>query len=140
MGPIAETIIRIHNSNPEEATRLLQDLKVDAKSKNKVEKILTKEYPNEYLDMVTRIGDEERITKAQKDIEKFLKEEERNQEKEKRNQEKEEGKQEKKKKYMPKNPIKRILSLGHLLFKPKVIQSKKLYNRKRLKQNDKTLS
>ena len=27
--------------------------------------------------------------------------------------------------------IKKILSLGHLLFKPKVLQSKKLYNRKK---------
>ena len=45
----------------------------------------------------------------------------------------------KKKKFTPKNPIKRILSLGHLLFKPKVIQSKKLYNRKRLKHDDETM-
>jgi len=35
----------------------------------------------------------------------------------------------KKRKFTPKNPIKRILSLGHLLFRPRVVQSKKLYNR-----------
>jgi hypothetical protein len=35
---------------------------------------------------------------------------------------------------LKRNPIARILR--HLLFKPKVVQSKKLYNRKRLKQHD----
>ena len=49
------------------------------------------------------------------------------------------NKKKQKKKLQVKKSNKKILSLGHLLFKPKVIQSKRLYNRKRLKHYDKTM-
>ena len=48
-------------------------------------------------------------------------------------------KKKEKKEYIVKKSNKRILSLGHLLFRPRVVQSKKLYNRKRLKHDDKTM-
>ena len=37
------------------------------------------------------------------------------------------------------NPIAKMLRVGSLLFKQKVVQSKKLYNRKRLRHYDKTM-
>ena len=50
------------------------------------------------------------------------------------------AKDEKKKRLLKStNPLKRILLAGHLLFKQRVVQSKKLYNRKRLKHDDKTM-